>query len=186
MQPKTKMKIGGNINLFGFDFRMYFGVFKSFNSWKTGITNRCKDGQFVLFLDYDRVPIEWISDELSYIQELFGVGDLHVFKTSKGFHVINTEKRSFADTLEIMKYTSCDSHYIDVPLKYGKKAWTLRISDKKGKPKTKYFITFHNRNILQMSKPHNWLLRELYGVKISKKNEDGEKHFYKSHYPLAE
>ncbi len=162
------------------------GIFKSFTTWKTGITNRCNDGKFVLFLDYDNVPLQWIIDEITYIQTHFSLGDLHIFKTGKGYHVINTEKRQFGTILEIMKSTTCDPHYITVPLKYGKRVWTLRISNKKGKPNIRWIMTIKGRSRCVMSSPHNWLLRELYGVKISERGGDGEKHFYKSTYPIAE
>jgi len=175
-----------SINVFNLEVKVFFGVFKRFNAWKTGITNRCKDGQFVLFLDYDLTPIEWIMDELHHLQDECGVGDVYVFKTAKGFHCVNTEKRSFSDVLRLMQLTSCDPNYIAVPLRYGKKAWTLRVSDKRGKRKITYEGTSKGVNKLVMSRPHNWLLRELYGVKIGKGVEDGEKHFYKSKYPLTE
>jgi len=180
------MKVGGNINIFGIDLRWYLGTFKKFNTYKMGITNRCKDGQFVLFLDYDNVPLPWIQEELRNLQKTYNVGDIHIFKTSKGFHVINTEKRSFTDILFLMKKTSCDPLYIDIPLRYGKKAWTLRLSDKKGKDKTKFVQTLKNEIRRETSKPHNWLIKELYGVNVNTEKEDGEKHFYKSSYPLAE
>ena len=180
------MKLRGTFDILGFETRMYFGIFRRFNSWKTGITNRCKNGEFVLFLDYDEVPLEWVLDELKWLQSEEYLGDIHIFKTAKGYHAVNTEKRSFTEILRLMNLTSADPHFINVPLKYGKKVWTLRTSDKKNKPKTSFVMTMKGSIPIKQSSPHNWLLRNLYGIKISKKYEDGEKHFYKSKYPIAE
>ena len=180
------MKIRFNLNVLGKDLRFYFATFPSFTSWKTGITNRCKDGTFVLFLDYDGTPLQWIKEEILYLQQKFSIGDCHIFKTKNGYHVVNTEKREFGFMLEIMRATSCDPNYINVPLRYGKKAWTLRISDKKNARKISYIKTIKGDNFGKQSSPHNWLLRELYKVKIRKDLGDGEKHFYKSSYPITE
>ena len=172
--------------MLGKDLRFYFATFPSFTSWKTGITNRCKDGTFVLFLDYDGTPLQWIMEECGYLQLEYGIGDCHIFKTKNGYHVVNTEKREFGEMLEMMRATSCDPNFINVPLRYGKKAWTLRISDKKNTPKIAYVMTMQGHNNVEQSRPHNWLLRELYKVKIGKDVEDREKHFYKSSYPITE
>ena len=180
------LKFRTNLSIFGKDIRFFIGVFPAYTTWKKGITNRCKDGQFVLFLDYDDVPFEWIVDELKLLQKGQGLGDIHLFKTGKGYHAINTEKRPFWDMIEMMQRTSCDPNYIMIPLKYGKKAWTLRVSDKKGEPTIQYVKTLKGENWMAQSRPHNFLLRELYGVKIPKKMEDGEKVFYNSEYPYSE
>ncbi len=179
------MNVRWRVNILGLDMRWYFSIFKSFTAWKTGITNRCKNGQYVLFLDYDNVPLQWIIEELSYIQKTFRMGDLHIFKTSKGYHVVNTEKRSFNIIVDMMKSTSCDVNYINVPLRYGKRVWTLRVSDKKGKAKTRYIHTIKGVNRRETSTPHNMLLKRLYGVKTSERRGDGKKHFYKSTYPIV-
>ena len=180
------LKFRTNITLFNKDIRFFLGIFPAYTTWKKGITNRCADGRFVLFLDYDDPPIEWITDELKLIQEQFCMGDIYLFKTSKGYHAINTEKRSFWEIVKIMHLTSCDPNYIMVPLKYALKAWTLRVSDKKGKPKTKYLKTLKSKGILQQSKPHNFVLRNVYKVSIPTNMEDKEKHFYNSDYPYSE
>lgn len=180
------MKFRITITIFGKDIRFFFGLFPVYTTWKKGITNRCKDGQFVLFLDYDKAPIEWIVDELMLIQRHMNIGDIHLFKTSKGYHAVNTEKRMFSEILDLMHMTSCDPNYIMVPLKYGKKAWTLRLSDKKGQRAITYVMTLKGKNFLQQSSPHNFVLRNLYSVDIPKNKEDEEKVFYNSEYPYSE
>ena len=180
------MRIRFQFDFAGKDLRFYFGIFNSRNAWKHGITNRCKDGKFVIFLDYDNVPLEWILDELTHLMPDLNIGDTHIFKTGKGYHVVNTEKRSFAQILNIMHMTSADPNYINVPLKYGKKTWTLRISHKKGKPKIRYLFSLKGTNRLEQSNPHNELIRRIYGVRIRRAPTDRQKHFYKSAYPVSE
>jgi len=178
------MKSRLTLNVFNKEITLFFGVQNQYNKWKTGITNRCKDGQFVLFLDYDKVPYSWVVDELDHIQKHHKLGDIHIFQTNNGYHAINTEKRSFQEILKIMNQTSADIHFINVPLKYGKKAWTLRISNKKGKM-IKHISTFPAKNKKVMSAPHNWYLREMYGLVING-TDDEEQSFYISKYPINE
>ena len=180
------MNFRTHITLFNKDIHFNFGIYQAFTTWKKGITNRCVDGQFVLFLDYDRAPLDWILDEIWLLQQQYRLGDVHIFKTAKGHHAVNTEKRPFWDVLRIMRSTSADPLWIDWPVKYGKKAWTLRVSDKKGKPPIAYVATVPGKNMLPQSEPHNWVLRNVYGLRISKKRDDGEKGFYESEYPLSE
>ena len=64
---------------------------------------------FVPFLDYDNITDERLDDELTYLQELFHLGDLHVFKTNEfGRHVIGTDCLRPRDCLDVLEASSCD------------------------------------------------------------------------------
>lgn len=104
-----------------------------------GYTNRCDDGKFIVFLDYDEIPLEWIKVELSYLQKDFNLGDFYLFEGTVGnFHAISFTKVNRNELYEILSNSSMDENYWKVPYTIGKRLLTLRFSDKKGKKP--YFI----------------------------------------------
>lgn len=96
-----------------------------------GFGNRCHDGRYVLFLDYDETPLEWIDEEIVLLQTLFRLGNAYVFATKHGFHVVFLEKHLLLDIIDMMKVTSCDAQYKDIPLYYGRRVWILRTTNKR-------------------------------------------------------
>lgn len=166
---------------YSFNFRTY----KELNFYVAGITNKCKDGKYVLFLDYDDVPEEWVVEELSFLVKEFFLGDTHLFKTNNGFHAICTTKRSLRNIIEVMRDSSTDSAYKWVPLKRARKVWTLRTTEKDGK-KPEFITTVkgNNRADNKESKPHNEILRKLYSLEIPTSRDDGEEDFWTAHYHI--
>jgi hypothetical protein len=64
---------------------------------------------FVPFLDFDNITDDRLDDELTYLQELFHLGDLHIFKTNEfGRHVIGTDCLAPRLCLEVIEASSCD------------------------------------------------------------------------------
>jgi hypothetical protein len=97
-----------------------------------GVTNRCKDGKYVLFLDYDldTTMYEWIQEEVQLLQRVTNLGSAYVFKTQHGYHVMFLEKFYLENIVDMLGMTTCDQQYKDVPLLYGKKVWVLRTNEK--------------------------------------------------------
>lgn len=157
-----------------------FGYRKDGEEYVTGITNRCADGRYCLFLDYDDVPYEWVVEELRFLISAHGIGDVHVFRTNKGFHAICTTKYSLSEIVTFMRDSSVDEAYANVPLRVVKKLWTLRISAKAGKVPV-YLLTLPGQRGHE-SRPHNELLRKLYNVEITRGREDDEDSFTVGHY----
>lgn len=98
-----------------------------------GYTNRCKDGSYVIFLDYDDIEsFSMIEEEILFLQEEFGLSDFFIFKSNKGFHAICFDKVNLSKLVDIMSASSIDPLYLKVPLKNGGRIWCLRYSKKKG------------------------------------------------------
>lgn len=167
---------------FSFNFRTY----KELNHYVAGITNKCRDGSYVVFLDYDDVPLEWIQEELKLLIDLFQIYHFHIFKTGNGYHAICTNKVSLRDLVEIMRESSSDDAYKWVPLKRARKVWTLRTTEKDGnKPEFVTTIRSLDHHQGEQSKPHNEILRKLFNIQIPTDYEDDEEDFWTAHYHIA-
>lgn len=98
-----------------------------------GITNLCEDGRLCIFLDFDNISIQRLKKEIEFIQNKFDLGTFFIFSSSENsYHAVCLDKVSFHQHLKIMRETSVDENYINVPNKYGLKLWTLRLSPKNG------------------------------------------------------
>jgi len=119
--------------LFGANMNLFARFVKRKNNLLFGVGNRCRNGMYVLFLDYDDVPLTWVREEIHLLQSRFDslIGSAYIFGTRKGFHVVFLEKNDLEDVIEMMKVTSCDKHYKDIPMYYGRRIWVLRQSPKK-------------------------------------------------------
>jgi hypothetical protein len=94
-----------------------------------GYTNRCDDGKFIIFLDYDDLPIEWIKKELISLQETFEyLGDFYLLKSSEcGNHAVCFSKINMTQLMMILYNSSVDIGFIRIPFQLGKRLLTLRL-----------------------------------------------------------
>ena len=100
-----------------------------------GFTNRCIDGKYIVCLDYDKVRIDWLVPELKIIQETWDLGTFYIIESSPGkYWAVCLDKMRFRDFVDLIHQTSCDASYRHVPLSYGMRLWTIRLSTKKGFP----------------------------------------------------
>jgi hypothetical protein len=119
-----------SFSLFGKDFNFSARIIKkkSFLHW--GMGNRCSDGKYVLFLDYDKTPYSWIMEEIGLLRHEFpGLGRPYVFKTKRGFHVVFLDKFFLWEIISMMKLTTCDKDYQNIAL-WARSIWILRQSEK--------------------------------------------------------
>lgn len=167
---------------FSFNFRTY----KVLDQYVAGITNRCRDGRYVVFLDFDDVPEEWVTEELNLLLDLFNLRSVHLFKTTNGYHAISTQKVNLRTLIKILRDSSTDSAYKWVPLRRARKVWTLRTTEKGGN-KPKFLTTIPGSALVkgEESKPHNEILRKLYNITIPTVHEDDEEEFWTAHYHIA-
>lgn len=134
-----------------------------------GMGNRCKDATYILFLDYDNTPIEWVTEEIRLIQKRYCmlVGTAYLFQTRKGIHVVFLEKNDLEDIIEIMKITSADKQHRDIPLYHGRRIWVLRGSEKKNE-KLQYLGCLTNSiscvTLGDRSNPHKQYLQMLFKI----------------------
>lgn len=156
-----------NFTVFGQRVNLAMKISKERSEWIAGIGNRCADGNYVIFLDYDNVPYDYIIEELKTLSEKYCLGNGYIFKTGNGFHVVFLEKFCLGNLLDIMNHTACDKSYIDVPLMYGRKVWVLRQTQKGGKD-ILYFAKFHSKFDGGIkSRAHAKFLKKRYNIKIN-------------------
>ena len=107
-----------------------------------GITNRCEDGKFVLFLDYDNIYEEIMYKDLDNLLRKYPkiLGNFYIATTGfeetddcqiKGnFHVVNFAKLYKYQIEQILKLCNIDPYFIKIPEKTAHKCHVLRISEK--------------------------------------------------------
>lgn len=160
------MNIRWRFNLLGTERTFYYNSKKERTVFHYGIGNRCEDGQYVLFLDYDKTPLDWITEELRLLQEWFELGTAYLFRTKNGHHVIFLEKFSLSEIVEMLGCVSIDRNYKEVPLHYARKIWVLRQTQKTGE-KIEYLGCLPNPKVdpkRDRSRPHAVYLCEQAGV----------------------
>lgn len=108
-----------------------------------GVTNRCADGKFVLFLDYDKIYKSLIYKNLNNLLKKFpkSLGNFYIATTEpeevledgerKGsYHVVNFVKQFKYQIGEFLKYCDVDPFFLKIPEKTAHKCHVLRISEK--------------------------------------------------------
>ena len=171
-------------SLWGRHYSLSWRSWRDLNQYIAGITNRCVGGRYVIFLDYDDVPGEWVEEELSFLQQAHNIGDFHLFRTKNGFHAICTDKLSLRSLLDVLRDSSTDDAYLYVSLRRARKVWTLRLTEKEGETPS-YVKTIRGLLWRTQSAPHNHILRKIYNIKIPRLLEDGEKTFLASCYHIS-
>lgn len=121
-----------SFNIFKTHFQFYTKVERKKEQFVFGYGNRCADGRYVLFLDYDKSPLQYIQEEIRLLQSVSPLGTAYVFRTRHGYHVVFLEKMTLGTIVNLLQMTTCDYNYKEIPLKYGRKVWVLRSSRKKG------------------------------------------------------
>ena len=145
---------------------------KKIKHYVIGYTNRCEDGRYVLFLDYDKIQLSWLLTELKHLIHDHSLGDVYIFESSpKSFHVVCLDKFKLDEFLNIARSSSVDEQYIYVPLKYGKKVWTLRLTEKDAGD-IKFVKMIKGNNKRQQSNAHANILKKLFKLNIKLKHPD--------------
>lgn len=135
-----------------------------------GYSNRCMDGLYIPFLDYDTTKYEraWIIEELRALMFEFSLNDFYVLQTENGFHAVSFDKLTLKRYIELLNRSSCDYNFKTVPIKYGKIVWNLRLTSKHRKP----FIVqklYGGYHIHSRSKAHIKMFEKIFKYKISDK-----------------
>lgn len=123
-----------NFELFGFEFGLMLGARRKMKQQIAGVTNRTKDGFYVLFLDYDGIPLDWVEDEVAAIGAENRLGDVYIFESGKDhYHVVGFDKLTREEYERILHRSSCDPQYKRVPFAWGRRVATLRATPKNGR-----------------------------------------------------
>lgn len=163
-----------HFRIFGYDIHIGLLIRKARIEQVYGYTNRTIDGHYILTVDYDGQQMDWIVTELEIIQKRHNLGDIHLFRSGKkGIHAVCTDKLTLREFRKILNETSGDYQYKKVPFKYGKKVWTLRLSEKKGYKPT-YSLTLSGKSKRVQSSAHNTLLAKIFKLDIREQHGDKE------------
>ncbi len=145
LKPKFQ-QLNGTRLIIQYDNPNYvFTLSKTFKPTITafGITNRCADGKFVLFLEYDNVYKELIYKNLKNLLGLYpdSLDNFYIAKTSEettdkngqtkgNYHIVNFAKLYHYQTEEMLKICDVDPNFLKIPYKTAHKTHVLRISEK--------------------------------------------------------
>ena len=155
------------------------------NDMVAGYTNRCKDGFYITTLDYDNLELGWVVNELRRLQYQFFMGDFYVFKSGENnFHAVCFDKITLSQFVDILKNSSVDPDYMNVPLKFGKKIWTLRVTDKNSIPVEFMTMIISNHTCIRESTAHASFVEKIFKIKVFLKHGDGEKKLIMARYPI--
>lgn len=162
------MLLKKTLDCFGFHVNLLFRVVPERTDLMHGMGNRCVGGKYVLFLDYDHMPLEWVREEIELLQQTYGpmLGNAYLFQTKNGIHVIFLEKHFLGKIKEFMDMTSCDKNYKEIPMQYSRKIWILRQSSKKGEA-IKYLGVINSKpSIVEKSRAHALYMRRYMNVPV--------------------
>jgi len=127
------MLLNIKFDVLGRHINMILRAIKQKDNLLYGVGNRCNDASYILFLDYDNTPLDWVTEEIRLLQRRYNtkLGTAYLFKTRKGIHALFLEKNDIDDIIEMMRITSSDKQHKEIPLYYGRRIWVLRGSPKK-------------------------------------------------------
>jgi len=141
-----------------------------------GVSSRVpKTSLHVVFLDYDNIDDERLTEELVFLQNEFKLGNFYVLQTrNEGRHAVCIDALRFKDVLEIVRFSSCDLMFKKAPRINQFRCWVLRFAKKGNRDEPKYLYTvespYEGKN-LQSLGHGKYLLN--FGVPIDLKNPYG-------------
>jgi hypothetical protein len=131
---------------------------------------------FAILLDYDNVKDQRLDEELVYLQELYKIGDFHIFKTNEfGRHAICIDRLPLIEALDVVYGSTCDMMFKRGIRINEYRTWILRAWGKGERGRPEYIRTIaspYNGQRLQ-SQAHADFLKAFYGAKVRLVNPDG-------------
>lgn len=149
-----------------------------------GVSNKCEDAKYVLFLDYDTTPLETIRTECEGLQNDYQLSSFYIFESSpNNYHAVCFDKFTKQNLITIMKQTSIDTAYIKVSQNRNN-GWALRLT-----PKNKKDIKHHHTIRSPFSKheesqAHIKTFSKLYKLDIHHYNSDNLNKLIYCKYPI--
>lgn len=163
-----------------------FGIRKRKKERVFGYTNRCKDGKYIITLDYDNIPLNWLIGEISRLQEDYELSTFYIFKSSQdNYHAVCFDKLLYAELISVMRASTIDQSYINVPMKFGKKIWTLRATQKEDQGKPRFWgrvISPYDGR--EKSTAHINMVEKFFLMKANRRSEDREDRIILSTYMI--
>lgn len=154
------------LNIAGCTLSLRAGVYFSRNRKVKvkGTTNRTADGKYVLYLDYDKLPLDNVLSELSYMQQLYFLGDIMILKSSENcFHAVCFDKLTAREFTDILLSSSADINFKRIPAMYSIRSWVLRFSGKRSKPAPVFDgMLLSRQHIREQSSAHFEFFKRMY------------------------
>jgi len=143
-------------------------TFRKVNNVETiGYCNRCSDGRYIVFLDYDNLEQSWVEEELKHLQYMFFLNDFYLFKSGvNNYHAVCFDKLTLSEYIEVLRNSSVDINYINVPLYFGKKIWTLRMTEKNDKDIKFIKVISSKLKHYNQSSPHADFISKMFKIKV--------------------
>lgn len=117
-----------------------------------------------------------MDDELTYLQELYHLGDFHIFKTNEfGRHAICIDELPLGEALEVVCGSTCDYLFKKGIRINEYRTWILRGWEKGERGRPEYIRPIespYNGQRLQ-SQAHAEFLKAFYGANVRLVNPDG-------------
>jgi len=161
--------------------KLYLLHFQSMTIPKTptrGISARIPHTtEYAIFLDYDNIKDDVLkNDSLPYLQELYRLGDFHVFATNEfGRHVICVDRLPLRKALAVVYNSDCDEVFKRGIRINEYRTWILRAFAKGEREKPKYLYSvesdYNGKNL--QSQAHSLFLQNYYGAQVRLANPDG-------------
>lgn len=128
------------ISLFGKVFHIKFQILDKPKAATIGMSARIPGTcEFAIFADYDNVKDERLKEELEDLQDIFHLGDFHVFETNPyGRHVICVDRMPMREAMAVLMESTCDYNFKQGIKINEYRTWILRIVEKGNRPKPKY------------------------------------------------
>jgi len=131
---------------------------------------------FAIFLDYDNINDKSLDVDVFCLQELFQLGDFHIFKTSEfGRHAICIDILPLREAYAVVRNSTCDYQFKRGIRINEYRTWILRNWEKGERERPQYARTIespYNGQRLQ-SQAHATFLKAFYGVDVRLVNPDG-------------
>lgn len=129
-----------------------------------GFTNKCKDLNYIICLDYDFCSKEEVIEHKLYLERKYpGIVFHGLWETNKGFHLISLCKVSYNLLRDVLYDSHADPAFVQVPFITTLKSSTIRLSEKGGTfPKLVKMWPFQGGSNYPLSFAHYDMLRKAY------------------------
>jgi len=201
-----------SFNLFGKAYMFSFHRIDRPRTVTGGITSRIAGtNMHVLFMDYDIIREDYLLHELEFLQEVFKLGNIYVFRSRVaestdsrivdgemleggvigGYHAICLDVNTLRYNIMVLRSSSSDYAFISAPFYNPEKHWVLRTAPKGERDPPVYVRVleseFEGVNDKMQSTWHARFLDEMYdlGIEETLVNPDGNEEGIMDYYVTA-
>lgn len=139
-----------------------------------GMTNRCEDGKYVIFLDYDDMTYTEVVDEAHRLIEDFHLGDFYIFSLDRpdSYHAICCTKLTVQKCQDVINASSADQAFKQAPRFFKRNRWILRIGKKGKRDAPNFEIRIHGYKDQPEAIGHLLFLKDYYGADVNLANDN--------------